>query len=183
MSYTTVLNKQSCGGHIAWGKLYYFLIWHDHSICTHYHHHHVIHHAISLYMPVWFCKPSPNFEGNLPDKWLCTGDCRPSNRFKPFQETHAISLAKFEWKTACKHGFTHKSFTCTFILCHSYCVSFLERFGPIAGAMIPIRNHFYGKLARGSTLFQPVHTKPIWRPVQNVDGTYNCMGWDYTSTR
>ena len=74
---------------------------------------------------------------NSPEKWLRNGDCRPGNRSKQVQETHTISAAKFEWKTACMYTRTHHK-CITFKLCHSYCVSFLDLFLPIAGAITPV---------------------------------------------
>ena len=51
--------------------------------------------------------PCPIFCFYLLEKWLFNRDYHPGNRSKQFQETHTITAAKFEWKTASMHGFTH----------------------------------------------------------------------------
>ena len=77
------------------------------------------------------------------EKRLCNGSYHPGNRSKQYQETHTITATKFECKTlvVCE-----AMYACcfSFKLCRRYCVSFLELFGPIAGAIIPITQSLLG---------------------------------------
>ena len=70
-------------------------------------------------------------------KWLCNRDYQPGNRAKQFQETHTITVAKFECKTlvVCE---AMQACCISFKLCRRYCLIFLELFGPIVVAIISI---------------------------------------------